>query len=134
MLDTDTASYLIKGRHPLVTSQFLEHGFDHVCISVCTVSELLYGLDVRPPEDRLRTGVEEFLQRVHVVPWGTAAARVHARVRFHLDRSGQTIGAMDQMIAAHAISLGLILVTNDVRHLGRLEPELAIENWIQHTS
>lgn len=130
MLDTDIASYLIKGRHPSVTSQFLKRGFEGICISACTVSELLYGLDARLPEDRLRTGIVEFLEHVSVVPWDMSAAEVHSRIRFQLDRAGQTIGMMDQMIAAHAIALGLVLVTNNIRHHSRLEPELTIENWV----
>ncbi len=134
MLDSDIASYLIKGRHPSVTRQFLERGFEGICISACTVSELLYGLDARPSEDRLRTGIVRFLERVSVIPWDTPAAEVHSRIQYRLDRAGQTIGAMDQMIAAHAIALGVILVTNNIRHHRRLEPELTIENWVDRVS
>ena len=133
MLDTDIVSFLIKGRHPSVTRQFTEYGFEGICISTCTVSELLYGLDARSPEDRLRTGIVEFLERVSIVPWERPAAEIHARIRYRLDRAGQAIGAMDQMIAAHAIALGLTLVTNNTRHFSRLEPELTVENWTDRT-
>ena len=98
------------------------------------MSEMLYGLDARSPEDRLRTGIVEFLERVSVIPWDASAAEVHARIRYRLDRAGQTIGVMDQMIAAHAIALGLILVTNNIKHHSRLEPELTIENWVERLS
>jgi len=134
MLDTDIVSYLIKGRHPSVTRQFLERGFEGICISACTMSELLYGIAARSAKDRLREGIVEFLDGVNVIPWDKSAAAIHSRIRYQLDRSGQTIGVMDQMIAAHAISLGLTLVTNNVRHHSRLEPELTVENWVEHTA
>jgi tRNA(fMet)-specific endonuclease VapC len=133
MLDTDIVSYLLKGRHPSVTRQFLERGFEGICISACTVSELLYGIDARLANDRLREGIVVFLDRVNIIPWDKSAAETHSRIRYCLDRAGQTIGVMDQMIAAHAISLGLVLVTNNVRHHSRIEPELTVENWVEPT-
>jgi tRNA(fMet)-specific endonuclease VapC len=129
MLDTDTVSYLVKGRHPSVSQRFAHYGFPGTCISVCTLSELLYGLESRAPEDRLRQGILGFLERATVIPWDAPAAEIHARIRYRLDRAGQMIGVMDQMIAAQAMSLGLTLVTNNTRHFSRLEPELTVENW-----
>lgn len=129
MLDTDIVSYLIKGRHSSVSQRFTEVGFTGTCVSVCTVSELLYGLESRAPEDRLREGIRGFLDRVTILPWDQPAAEVHARIRYRLDRAGWTIGGMDQMIAAHAMALGLTLVTNNTRHHTRLEPDLSVENW-----
>ena len=129
MLDTDTVSYLIKGRHPSVKQRFAECGFLGTCVSACTVSELLYGLESRAPEDRLRKGILGFLERAAIIPWDRPAAEVHARIRYRLDRAGQTIGVMDQMIAAHTMALGLTLVTNNTRHYSRLEPDLMVENW-----
>lgn len=129
MLDTDIVSYLIKGRHPSVSQRFSEYGCPGTCISACTVSELLYGLGSRAPEDRLRKGVLGFLKRATIIPWDASAAEVHARIRNRLDRAGQTIGVMDQMIAAHTMALGLTLVTNNIRHYSRIEPDLMVENW-----
>lgn len=129
MLDTDIVSYLIKDRHPTVSQRFAEYGFPRTCVSTCTVSKLLYGLESRDPEDRLRKGIHGFLERAQIVPWDQPAAEVHARLRYRLDREGRTIGAMDQMIAAHAMFLALTLVTNNVRHFSRPEPGLSIETW-----
>lgn len=126
-------SYLVKGRHPPVSRRFAEHGLLGTCISACTLSELLYGLESRPTEDRLRKGILGFLERATIIPWDRPAAEVHARIRYRLDRAGQTIGVMDQMIAAHALSLGLTLITNNTRHYSRLEPELTVENWTDRT-
>ena len=134
MLDTDIVNYLIKRRHPSIEKRFAELAITSTCISAVTMSEMLYGLDARSPEDRLRTGIVEFLERMSVIPWDASAAEIHSRIRYRLDRAGQTIGVMDQMIAAHAIALGLILVTNNIKHHSRLEPELTIENWVERLS
>jgi tRNA(fMet)-specific endonuclease VapC len=65
------------------------------------------------------------------VPWDAEAAGFYADIRHQLVTSGQQIGELDMMIAAHAIALGAVLVTNNTRHYGRIDAPLILENWSQ---
>ncbi len=94
---------------------------------------MLFGMMRLEPDHRLHASVQRFLDSVRVGAWDRQAAEVHAGLRHQLRSHGRTIGEMDMLIAAHAISLGAILVTNNTRHFSRLEPELAIENWTDET-
>jgi tRNA(fMet)-specific endonuclease VapC len=130
VIDTDIASYVIKGRHPVVDVRFTAADPARLCISAVTQAELLYGLKALDPAHRLHLAVHRFLREIAIMPWDSDAATAHADIRHLLVSGGNAIGEMDMMIAAHAIALGAVLVTNNVRHYGRLSPMLAIENWV----
>lgn len=81
------------------------------------------------PADHPRSSdVRNFLEEAHALAWDERAAEVHADIRHQLQSIGQPIGETDTMIAAHAISLGAVLVTN-TRHFAWITPPLIIENW-----
>jgi tRNA(fMet)-specific endonuclease VapC len=126
LLDTNTASALIKGR-PNVAARFRATDPERVCLSVVTEAELLYGLAKRPQASRLRALVEAFLTAIDVLPWTGATTRRYANLRAGLERRGRPLGALDTMIAAHAIEHDVLLVTND-RAFGEV-PELRLEDW-----
>jgi tRNA(fMet)-specific endonuclease VapC len=129
MLDTDTASYLIKGRSPTVEARLASLAPTSVCISVMTRAELQYGLTRLAPDHRLHLAVRRFLSIIRIVPWDSDAADWYAQIRHHLVSTGQPIGEMDMMIAAHALSAGAVLVTNNHRHYERIQAPLILENW-----
>lgn len=129
MLDTDTASYVIKGRSPAVESKLAEIPPSLVCVSVITRAELLYGLKRLPANHRLHLGVRQFLRIVRVLPWDAEAADFYAEIRHQLVMIGQPIGEMDMMIAAHSLSVGAVLVTNNTRHFERINLPLTLANW-----
>lgn len=129
MLDTDTVSYLIKGKSPATESRLAALAPSMVCISVMTRAELQYGLKRLPPEHRLHLAVRQFLKIVRTLPWDAEAADWYADIRQQLVSTGQPIGELDMMIAAHSLSAGAILVTNDQRHYERIEAPLILENW-----
>lgn len=129
MLDTDTASYLIKGKSPAIETRLAALVPAMVCISVMTRAELQYGLKRLPADHRLHLAVRQFLKIVRVVPWDTDAADWYAEIRHRLISTGQPIGEMDMMIAAHALSAGAVLVTNNRRHYERIEAPLILDNW-----
>ena len=104
---------------------------DRVCLSAVTRAELMYGLKRLPPEHRLQVGVRQFFKIVRVLAWDADAADWHADIRDQLTTSGQKIGEMDMMIAAHALSIGAVLVTNNTRHFARIAAPLALANWSQ---
>lgn len=101
-----------------------------VCISVMTRAELLYGLKRLPADHRLHLAVRLFLKIVRVLPWDAEAADWYADIRHQLVSSGQPIGELDMMIAAHSLSAGAVLVTNNSRHYERIAAPIMLENWV----
>lgn len=130
MLDTDTASYLIKGKSPAIESRLAALVPSMVCISVMTRAELLYGLKRLPADHRLHLAVRQFLKIVRVLPWDAEAADWYVDIRHQLVSSGQAIGELDMMIAAHSLSAGAVLVTNNSRHYERIAAPILLENWV----
>lgn len=127
LLDTNTASYIIKGNRPRVRERLLRVPMAEVGISVITEAELLFGLARKPEATNLRTVVEEFLLRVDVQPWQSDAAQQYSALRAALEGRGQPMGNLDMMIAAQALAMGLILVSSDA--VFRRVKGLKIEDW-----
>jgi tRNA(fMet)-specific endonuclease VapC len=127
LLDTNMASYVIKGNVPNVRERLLKVPMAEVGISVVTEAELRYGIARRPDAARLRIAVEEFLVRVEVLPWDSEAAKHYAELRADLEKKGEPMGNLDIMIAAHALAAEVVLVTHD-RGFRRVK-ELKIEDW-----
>lgn len=134
MLDTDTVSYIIKRRSPILLERLTRIPPASVCLSVITQAELSYGLRRLPESHRLHLVVREFLQIVRVLAWGPAAAERYADIRHHLVSAGRPIGEMDTMIAAHAVAENAVLVTNNTRHFRRIGVPLTLLNWATPTS
>ena len=127
LLDTNIASNVIKGNVAAVRRHIERVPMAQLAISAVTEGELLYGLARRPEATRLREVVNEFLLRVTTHPWDSNVARRYGTLRAARERRGRPIGNLDMMIAAHALALGAVLVTND-RALSGIEG-LKIENW-----
>jgi tRNA(fMet)-specific endonuclease VapC len=127
LLDTNTASYIIKGNFPRVRERLLKVPMAEVGISAVTEAELRFGVARKPEAVRLKTAVEEFLLRVEVSPWDSAAAEQYAEVRADLERTEKPMGNLDIMIAAHALAAQVVLVTHD--HVFRRIKRLKIEDW-----
>lgn len=129
LLDTDIASFIIKARSPEVEAKLAAIPPDRVCVSAVTRAELMYGLKRLPPTHRLHIAVRQFFRIVRVLAWDADAADWYAEIRHQLTTTGQPIGEMDMMIAAHALATGAVLVTNNTRHFGRVAAPLALANW-----
>jgi tRNA(fMet)-specific endonuclease VapC len=128
MLDTDTCSYIMKRSSQAVLKRLRAIPVTAVCISVITKSELLYGVEVSPRQEQDATALQAFLPHVEVLEFPDHAATHYAQIRGDLKTRGQMIGANDLFIAAHARSLGVSLVTNNVAEFGRVKG-LDLENW-----
>jgi len=128
MLDTNIVSYIVTGRYPSVRRQLDATDSTQICVSVITRAELLFGLVRLPAGHPRRHDVRRFIDHVTMLAWDERAADVHADIRYRLQSAGQPIGELDTMIAAHAVSLDAVLVTNNTRHFGRI-PALRLENW-----
>jgi tRNA(fMet)-specific endonuclease VapC len=127
LLDTNIASYVIKGNIPAVRRRIVQVPMAQLAVSAVTEGELRYGAARRPDAARLRTIVDEFLLRMTILPWDSEAARHYGQIRAALEREGQPMGNLDTMIGAHALALGATLVTND-RAFTRIR-ELKVEDW-----
>ena len=130
MLDTDISSYIMKRSHPVVLRRLQSVEVSEVSISAITKSELLYGVEVSPQRQRDEVAIRAFLRHVQVLDFSAEAALDYARIRADLKLRGLLIGANDLFIAAHALSLGLILVTNNTGEFGRVKG-LKLENWAE---
>jgi tRNA(fMet)-specific endonuclease VapC len=128
MLDTDTCSYIMKRSSEAVLNRLRKVPVTDVCMSVITKSELLYGVEVSPRRARDAAAFAAFIPYVEVMDFPDEAAAHYALIRADLKKGGTMIGANDLFIAAHARSLGLVLVTNNTREFGRIQ-ELKLENW-----
>jgi len=128
MLDTDTCSYIMKRSNNSVLKRLQKVSVEDVCISVITKSELLFGIEISARRQQVQAALDAFLRYVEVLDFPDEASPHYARIRADLKSRGQMIGANDLLIAAHARSLGLTLVTNNTREFGRIR-SLKIENW-----
>ena len=128
MLDTDTCSYIMKRSHPAILKKLLKIPVSDVCVSVITKAELLFGVEVSPRRSQDEAALSAFLGYVEILDFPDAAAPYYAKIRADLKRQGAMIGANDLLIAAHACSLDLTLVTNNAREFRRVRG-LATENW-----
>jgi len=126
MLDTNTASWLIKGQ-PNVLARLSAEAPERICLSVVTEAELLYGVARRPQARRLRLAVDEIVAAIDVLPWTSATARRYATLRAELESRGKPLGPLDLMIAAHAAEREATLITSD-RAFGAV-PGLRVEDW-----
>jgi tRNA(fMet)-specific endonuclease VapC len=127
LLDTNIASYVIKGNIPSVRRRIVQVPMAQLAISAVTEGALRYGAARRPDAARLRTVVDEFLLRMTILPWDSEAAQHYGQIRAALEREGQAMGNLDTMIAAHALAMGAVLVTND-RAFTRIN-KLKVEDW-----
>ena len=126
MLDTNTISHLIKA-HPEVARRVTATPMSSLCMSAITQGELMFGLAKRPEATRLHIAVRELLRRVDVHPWDSATAEYYGTVRAAMTRRGKILAPLDLLIAAHALSLGAVLVTNDKAF--SLIDALPVEDW-----
>ena len=129
LLDTNICIYLIKRKPPEVLQRFLQLSPGSVFISSVTTSELYYGAQ---KSQRVQTNLESlnhFLLSFRIVDYDESASFLYGELRADLEKRGQPIGPLDMMIAAHALSLDVPLVTNNTKEFERVKG-LKLENWI----
>jgi tRNA(fMet)-specific endonuclease VapC len=130
LLDTDTCIY-IRQRRPLhVIERFRTLQPNEAALSVISYGELHYSAEKGPDPVRARAELAELAEAIQVLPLPANVGPIYGSIRTFLQRKGQMIGGNDLWIAAHALSAGLIVVTNNEREFRRV-PDLKIENWIK---
>jgi tRNA(fMet)-specific endonuclease VapC len=127
LLDTNVASCIIKGNSPAVDRRLVKVAMAQLAISAVTEGELRFGAARLPHAARLHNMIEDFFLRVAVLPWDSDAARQYGQLRATLERDGQPMGNLDTMIAAHALALDAVLVTND--HAFARIKKLKVVDW-----
>ncbi|KRD60359.1 MULTISPECIES: tRNA(fMet)-specific endonuclease VapC [Sinorhizobium/Ensifer group] len=127
MLDTNICIFTVKNRPQQVREAFNRH-HGQLCISSISLMELIYGAERSAMPERNLSVIEGFSARLEVLNYDQAAATHTGQLRAELARSGTPIGPYDQLIAGHARSQGLILVTNNRREFDRV-PGLRVEDW-----
>jgi tRNA(fMet)-specific endonuclease VapC len=128
MLDTNICIYLIKEQPPSVLDRFTAHPLGDIGVSVITLAELEYGIAKSSRPARNRAALEQFVSPLEVASFDRDATAAYGRVRTLLEKKGRPIGSMDLLIAAHAISLDVQLITHNVKEFG-IVPGLRIEDW-----
>lgn len=128
MLDTNIVIYTIKNKPDVVREAFLAHD-GQMCISSITFMELIYGVERSSAPARNLAVLESFVARLEVLDYDIKGASHTGQLRAELALAGTPIGPYDQMIAGHARSQGLILVTNNTKEFVRV-PGLRLENWV----
>ncbi len=128
MFDTDFCIRLIKAPPPTLAGRF-EREAERICISSVTLGELYYGAEKSQRRVANLSAIADFSARLAVLDFDARAAEHFGDLRAELTRGGTPIGPYDTMIAAHARSLGLILVTGNLREFERV-PGLRVEYWL----
>ena len=128
MLDTNICIYIINKRPPQVRAHFEGLRYGQVVVSSITGAELAFGV-AKSGSARNREALEKFLAPLEVLSFDSQAMYAYGALRAQLQASGQPIGALDTLIAAHALVVGATLVTNNLAEFDRV-PGLGRENWV----
>jgi tRNA(fMet)-specific endonuclease VapC len=128
LIDTNICIYIMN-KHPAdVITKFKQFELGEIGISTITVSELQYGVAKSTYREKNEVRIEEFMAPFEILTYDLSAAKIYGDIRFQLEKRGQIIGPLDMLIAAHAISQELILITNNDKEFKRIT-KLQIENW-----
>lgn len=128
LLDTNICIYIINRKPPLVIERFRQLALGDVGVSSITASELAFGV-AKTGSARNRAALEKFLAPLEILPFETQAIWIYGETRAALERAGTLIGALDTLIAAHALASKLTLATNNLREFERVDG-LRCENWV----
>jgi len=126
MLDTDISSYIIRRRPATLVEKF-ERNAVSLSVSVITAAELRLGAE-KAGRQQLAELVEAYLERLAILDWTNEVSGHYARTRAALERAGKPMGNMDLLIASHAMSQRMTLVTNNLKHFSGV-PGLTVEVW-----
>ena len=129
ILDTDICSYILKRNHSLVLDRFEAVDDKNISISIITYAELLFGAEKTQSCKVNARAIDTFVHRITILSWDKNAAVEYSKIKNYLHKAGQRIDDMDLMIASHAKSHKLTLVTNNIKHFERI-PSLKLENWV----
>ena len=129
MLDTNIVIYLIKKQPESVLQKLQEYDPSDFCISSITLAEMEYGIAKSTSPEKNQAALSAFLSNIDILPFDDRASVEYGDIRASLEKKGTPIGPNDMLIAAHARSLGLTIVTNNVKEFRRVDG-LMLDNWV----
>lgn len=129
MLDTDICIALIKNRPEAMRSRLSRLSPEEVGISGIVAAELWFGVEHSQKKKQNTAALKDFLEYVSLLDWPCEASKTYGQIRAGIQKKGTPIGAMDLLIASHALFLDAVLVTNNTKEFERI-PDLKIENWL----
>lgn len=129
LLDTNICIYIIKQKPLEVLHKFNTYQVGDIGISSITVAELEFGVQKSQYPAKNQQALAQFLLPLEIVNFDHAAATIYGDIRAKLENQGTPIGSLDTLIAAHALSLQVILITNNIKKFSRV-PNLKSENWV----
>ncbi len=128
LIDTNICIYIMNKHPAAVIKRFKQFELGEIGISAITVSELQYGVAKSNYRENNQQRLEEFIAPLEILTYDEMAARAYGDIRFGLEECGQPIGPLDLLIAAHALSKDLVLITNNDKEFKRIK-KLKVENW-----
>ena len=128
LLDTNICIYVINHKPQQVFERFRQYQLGQLAVSSITASELAFGVE-KSGSERNKQALNKFLSPLEILPYDEQAVWHYAQLRHDLQSKGQTIGSLDMLIAAHALALDVVLVTNNTKEFERIE-RLKLENWV----
>ncbi|MCT9980162.1 type II toxin-antitoxin system VapC family toxin [Acinetobacter sp. I-MWF] len=128
LLDTNICIYIINNKPPHVFEKFKQYQLGQLSISSISASELAFGVE-KSGSLRNKNALDKFLAPLDVLPYDESAIWHYAKLRQSLQSKGQMIGSLDMLIAAHALALDTVLVTNNMKEFERIDG-LKLENWV----
>ncbi len=128
LLDTNICIYVINHKPQQVFERFRQYQLGQLAVSSITASELAFGVE-KSGSERNKQALKKFLSPLEILPYDEQAIWHYAQLRHDLQSKGQTIGSLDMLIAAHALALDVVLVTNNTKEFERIE-RLKLENWV----
>ncbi len=129
LIDTNICIYIMNDHPPQVIQKFREIGVGNICISSITVSELQYGVCKSKQIKKNMKRLDEFLSPFEIIPYDESASIYYGKIRSYLEKQGNVIGPLDMLIAAHALSENLTVITNNEKEFKRVKA-LKVENWV----
>lgn len=130
MFDTNICIYIIKRKPPAIIERFKQTEISQIGISSITLSELFYGVSKSSRPEQNQMALTQFVAPLEILSYGDEAAQYYGDIRAYLEKKGTPIGSLDMLIAAHALSTGSTLITNNEKEFIRI-PNLKIENWVK---
>ena len=130
LLDTNIVSDLVRNPHGRIAQHIRKIGEAQVCTSIIVAAELRYGA-AKKQSPRLTAQLLAVLGALEILPLQEPADLAYGELRTRLEKAGRPIGANDLLIAAHAVTLGYVLVTDNEREFARVK-DLRRENWLRH--
>ena len=128
LLDTNICIYVINHKPQQVFERFRQYQLGELAVSSITASELAFGVE-KSGSERNKQALKKFLSPLEILPYDEQAIWHYAQLHHDLQSKGQTIGSLDMLIAAHALALDVVLVTNNTKEFERIE-RLKLENWV----